>query len=91
MAFFVFFDLDDLGFDHFVKCIVAFAVRVSPTPANMETPPCNFAMLLDVFHDEPTVLPTPAPPNAPTFPPFKNGQIKSMTLMPVVKTCGLVD
>src|ERR1039457_6757521 len=38
-----------------------------------------------------TVLPTPAPPNAPTFPPFRNGQIRSMTLMPVVRICGVVD
>ena len=30
-----------------------------------------------------TVLPTPAPPNKPTLPPFANGQIKSMTLIPV--------
>ena len=35
-----------------------------------------------------TVLPTPAPPNAPTLPPFRNGQMRSMTLMPVVSTCG---
>jgi hypothetical protein len=30
-----------------------------------------------------TVLPTPAPPNRPTLPPLANGQIKSITLMPV--------
>ena len=30
-----------------------------------------------------TVLPTPAPPNAPTLPPLVKGQIRSMTLMPV--------
>ena len=30
-----------------------------------------------------TVLPTPAPPNKPTLPPFANGQIKSITLIPV--------
>ena len=38
-----------------------------------------------------TVLPTPAPPNAPILPPFRNGQIRSITLMPVVSTCGDVD
>ena len=38
-----------------------------------------------------TVLPTPAPPKAPTLPPFEKGQIKSMTLMPVASTCGDVD
>ena len=30
-----------------------------------------------------TVLPTPAPPNKPTLPPFANGHIRSITLMPV--------
>jgi hypothetical protein len=30
-----------------------------------------------------TVLPTPAPPNRPTLPPLANGQIRSITLMPV--------
>ena len=37
-----------------------------------------------------TVLPTPAPPNAPTLPPFRNGQMRSITLMPVVRTWGEV-
>ena len=32
-----------------------------------------------------TVLPTPAPPNNPTFPPLANGHIKSITLIPVSK------
>ncbi len=30
-----------------------------------------------------TVLPTPAPPNRPILPPLANGQIRSMTLIPV--------
>lgn len=30
-----------------------------------------------------TVLPTPAPPNRPILPPLANGQIRSITLMPV--------
>src|SRR5256884_614266 len=33
-----------------------------------------------------TVLPTPAPPNRPILPPFTNGAIRSMTLMPVSNT-----
>ena len=36
-----------------------------------------------------TVLPTPAPPKAPALPPLMNGQIRSMTLMPVSRICGL--
>lgn len=32
-----------------------------------------------------TVFPTPAPPNAPTLPPLRNGQMRSMGLMPVSK------
>ena len=38
-----------------------------------------------------TVLPTPAPPNAPTLPPFENGQTRSMTLIPVSRICTLVS
>ena len=30
-----------------------------------------------------TVLPTPAPPNRPILPPLANGQMRSITLMPV--------
>ncbi len=33
-----------------------------------------------------TVLPTPAPPKTPILPPLANGQIRSMTLMPVSNT-----
>src|SRR2546423_33027 len=33
-----------------------------------------------------TVFPTPAPPNRPILPPFTNGAIKSMTLIPVSNT-----
>ena len=54
----------------------------SPTPANTENPPCAFAILC-ISSIITTVLPTPAPPNAPTFPPFKNGHIKSIGFMPV--------
>ena len=38
-----------------------------------------------------TVLPTPAPPNAPALPPLMNGQIRSMTLMPVSRIWALVS
>src|SRR5437763_1665205 len=33
-----------------------------------------------------TVLPPPAPPNNPILPPFTNGAIRSITLMPVSNT-----
>src|SRR6058998_1854617 len=62
----------------------------SPTPANTDTPPCSFATLL-MSSMMTTVLPTPAPPNAPILPPFRNGQMRSMTLIPVDRTCGDVD
>ena len=62
----------------------------SPTPANTDTPPCSLAMLL-ISSMMTTVLPTPAPPNAPILPPLRNGQIRSMTLMPVESTSGDVD
>jgi hypothetical protein len=38
-----------------------------------------------------TVLPTPAPPKAPTLPPLRNGHTRSITLMPVGSTSGDVD
>src|SRR5438093_1081040 len=62
----------------------------SPTPANTDTPPWSFAMLL-ISSMMTTVFPTPAPPNAPTFPPFRKGQIKSITLIPVGRSWGELD
>ena len=56
----------------------------SPTPANTERPPCSWAMLL-MSSWMSTVLPTPAPPNRPTLPPFTYGASRSITLMPVSK------
>ena len=47
----------------------------SPTPANTDTPPWSLAMLL-ISSMMTTVLPTPAPPNAPTLPPLRNGQMQ---------------
>ena len=38
-----------------------------------------------------TVLPTPAPPNRPILPPFKNGWIRSMTFTPVSNISISVD
>jgi len=38
-----------------------------------------------------TVLPTPAPPNNPTFPPLAYGASKSTTLIPVTKISVSVD
>ena len=42
----------------------------SPTPANTENPLCFLAILL-ISSLINTVLPTPAPPNKPIFPPFR--------------------
>ena len=58
---------------------------LSPTPAKKEYPPDSLATLL-INSIRRTVLPTPAPPNNPIFPPFKNGAKRSMTLIPVSKT-----
>ena len=38
-----------------------------------------------------TVLPTPAPPNNPIFPPLAYGANKSTTLIPVTKISVSVD
>src|ERR687886_527470 len=56
----------------------------SPTPQKAESPSCSSAMLR-INSWMSTVLPTPAPPNRPTFPPLAYGASRSMTLMPVSK------
>mmetsp|Transcript_4404 Transcript_4404/g.15309 ORF Transcript_4404/g.15309 Transcript_4404/m.15309 type:complete len:205 (+) Transcript_4404:700-1314(+) len=62
----------------------------SPTPANTEKPPCALAMLL-MSSMMNTVLPTPAPPKRPIFPPFWYGASRSTTLMPVTRISCSVD
>ncbi len=63
----------------------SFPSRVrSPTPQNTDRPPWPLATLL-ISSWMTTVLPTPAPPKRPIFPPFTNGAIRSTTLMPVSK------
>ena len=62
----------------------------SPTPANTEKPLCLLATLL-ISSWMMTVLPTPAPPNSPILPPFKNGWIRSMTFTPVSNISSEVD
>ena len=56
----------------------------SPTPQKTDLPPWPLATLL-ISSMITTVLPTPAPPKRPILPPFTNGAIRSMTLMPVSK------
>ena len=60
----------------------------SPTPANTDTPPwlCATRWIISWMR---TVLPTPAPPKRPIFPPSTYGVSRSMTLMPVSNICGL--
>src|ERR671914_426532 len=63
----------------------SFPSRVrSPTPQKTDFPPWPLATLL-ISSWMTTVLPTPAPPNRPILPPFTNGAMRSMTLMPVSK------
>ena len=57
----------------------------SPTPAKTDTPPCSCATLW-ISSWISTVLPRPAPPNSPTFPPWMNGASRSITFRPVSKT-----
>ncbi len=77
--------------DSSISLYKSFPSRVrSPTPANMEYPPCSDAMLR-INSWIITVLPTPAPPKSPTLPPFKNGQSKSITFIPVSKTSDFDD
>ena len=56
--------------DSVISCQSSLPSRVrSPTPQNADRPPCCLAMLL-ISSMMITVLPTPAPPNRPTLPPF---------------------
>ena len=63
---------------------------LSPTPAKTEKPPCPFAILF-ISSIIKTVLPTPAPPNKPIFPPLEYGASKSTTFIPVIKISDSVD
>src|ERR687891_739634 len=56
----------------------------SPTPQKADSPPCSCARLW-ISSWIRTVLPTPAPPNRPTLPPWAYGASRSTTLMPVSK------
>ena len=56
--------------DSFISFQSSLPSRVrSPTPQKADRPPCCLAMLL-ISSMMITVLPTPAPPNRPTLPPF---------------------
>lgn len=63
---------------------------LSPTPAKTECPLCSMAIFL-INSLTITVFPTPAPPKTAIFPPFVNGAIKSITLIPVSRICGFVS
>jgi len=52
----------------------------SPKPANTETPPVELADIVDQLHDQDR-LANPGTTEGAHFPPFKKGQIKSMTLI----------
>ena len=58
------------------------SLDLSPTPVNIEYPPCSVATLL-ISSWINTVLPTPAPPNKPILPPLAYGAKRSITLIPV--------
>src|SRR5262245_31625720 len=57
----------------------------SPTPQKTLKPPLLTAVIR-ISSWISTVLPTPAPPKRPIFPPFANGQSRSTTLRPVSNT-----
>src|SRR3974390_779105 len=59
----------------------------SPTPANTEKPPCCLATLL-MSSMMTTVLPTPAAPNRPLFPPLREGRDEVCDLHPGLEHLG---
>src|SRR4051795_5350585 len=75
--------VDSMTPDSVISVIRSLPSRVrSPTPANTDTPPNSWATRRIISWIS-TVLPTPAPPNRPIFPPATYGVSRSMTLMPV--------
>ena len=75
--------VDSMTPDSVISVMRSLPSRVrSPTPANTDTPPnsCATRRIISWIR---TVLPTPAPPNRPIFPPATYGVSRSMTLMPV--------
>ena len=84
---------NDIGLCHFVVKVVALARALTDAGKHGDAP-VQFGNVVDqlrISSWSTTVLPTPAPPNAPTLPPLRNGQMRSITLMPVTSTCGEVD
>src|SRR3954454_15881821 len=75
--------VDSMTPDSVISVMRSLPSRVrSPTPANTDTPPNSWATRRIISWIS-TVLPTPAPPNRPIFPPATYGVSRSMTLMPV--------
>jgi hypothetical protein len=77
-----FFEVDDARLGHLVIEVVALAGALADAGEHRQARCAPSAMLL-ISSIMLTVLPTPAPPNRPTLPPLANGQIRSITLMPV--------
>jgi hypothetical protein len=74
--------VENVGLLHLVVEVVALAGTLAHAGEHRVAAVADLAMLL-ISSIMFTVLPTPAPPNRPTLPPLANGQIRSITLMPV--------
>jgi len=78
------------GFFYYTGFIHSFqrsfpSLDLSPTPVNTEYPPCSVAMFL-ISSIISTVLPTPAPPNRPIFPPWRKEPEGRLPLFPSPKS-----
>ncbi len=73
--------IDDAGFAHFRVKIVAFTRSLADPGENGEAA-VPFGDVVDQLKDDDGLADARAA-EAPTFPPFVKGQIRSMTLMPV--------
>ena len=73
--------VDDAGLAHFVVEIVAFTGALADAGEHGETA-VAFGDVVDELHDDDGLADARAA-EAPTLPPLVNGQIRSMTLMPV--------
>ena len=80
--------IDHVRFAHFGIQIVAFARPFAHTTEDGKSS-VPFGDVVDQLHDDDRLANSGAP-NAPTLPP-SNGQIKSITLIPVSRTCALTS
>jgi len=89
VALLVLLYLDDAGFNHFIVKIVAFARAFTDTGKHRNAA-VQLGDVVDEFHDDDGLANAGTAKRA-DLAALRNGQMRSMTLIPVVRICGDVD